>query len=54
MENLKTVLEPEAKKILNMVDNGIINERDALIMCLKWMSRHEILVMLKLNGFKND
>lgn len=36
-------------KVLEMVDEGMINPRDALVMALKWMSEDEVKAMLKAN-----
>lgn len=36
-------------KVLEMVDNGILNPRDALLMALKWMSEDEVKEMCKAN-----
>ena len=36
-------------KILEMVDNGLVNARDILLMALKWMSEDEVEAMAKAN-----
>lgn len=36
-------------KILEMIDEGLLNPRDAVLMCLKWMSEDEVTEMAKAN-----
>lgn len=36
-------------KILEMIDDGLLNPRDAVLMCLKWMSEDEVTEMAKAN-----
>lgn len=36
-------------KVLEMVDNGILNPRDVLIMALKWMSEDDVKEMCEAN-----
>lgn len=36
-------------KVLEMVDNGILNPRDVLLMALKWMSEDDVKEMCKAN-----
>lgn len=36
-------------KILEMVDDGLVNARDVLLMALKWMSEDEVEAMAKAN-----
>ena len=42
-------------KVLEMVDNGILNPRDVLLMALKWMSEDDVKAMAEANElFKED
>lgn len=42
-------------KVLEMVDNGILNPRDVLLMALKWMSEDDVKEMAEVNElFKED
>ncbi len=41
-------------KVLEMVDNGILNPRDALLMALKWMSEDDVKEMCKANEINLD
>ena len=42
-------------KVLEMVDNGILNPRDVLLMALKWMSEDDVKEMAEANElFKED
>ena len=36
-------------KILEMIDEGLLNPRDVVLMCLKWMSEDEVTEMAKAN-----
>lgn len=36
-------------KILEMVDEGLVNARDVLLMALKWMSEDDVKAMAKAN-----
>ncbi len=36
-------------KILGMIDENILNPRDVVLMCLKWMSEDEVTEMVKAN-----
>ena len=36
-------------KLLEMIDEGLINTRDIVIMCLKWMSEDDVKEMCKAN-----
>lgn len=36
-------------KILEMVDEGLVNARDVLLMALKWMSEEDVKAMAKAN-----
>lgn len=36
-------------KILEMVDEGVVNARDVLLMALKWMSEDDVAEMIKAN-----
>lgn len=36
-------------KVLEMVDEGLLNPRDVLLMCLKWMSEDDVKEMCKAN-----
>lgn len=36
-------------KILEMVDEGLLNARDVLLMALKWMSEDDVAAMAKAN-----
>lgn len=36
-------------KILEMVDEGLLNPRDVLLMALKWMSEDDVKAMAKAN-----
>ena len=36
-------------KILEMVDEGLVNARDVLLMALKWMSEDDVEAMAKAN-----
>lgn len=36
-------------KILEMVDEGLLNPRDVLLMALKWMSEDDVKAMVKAN-----
>jgi len=36
-------------KILEMIDESILNPRDVVLMCLKWMSEDEVTEMAKAN-----
>ena len=40
---------PATDKVLEMVDNGLLNPRDALLMALKWMSEDDVKAMCKAN-----
>jgi hypothetical protein len=42
-------------KVLEMVDNGILNPRDVLLMALKWMSEDDVKAMAEANElFEED
>ncbi len=41
-------------KVLEMVDNGILNPRDVLIMALKWMSEDDVKEMCEANEIDLD
>ena len=42
-------------KILEMVDEGLLNPRDVLLMALKWMSEDDVASMAKANElFEED
>lgn len=45
-DGLKPVRET-TNKILEMIDEGLLNPRDAVLMCLKWMSEDEVTEMAK-------
>lgn len=47
-DGLKPVRET-TNKILEMIDEGLLNPRDAVLMCLKWMSEDEVTKMAKAN-----
>lgn len=47
-DGLKPVRET-TNKILEMIDDGRLNPRDAVLMCLKWMSEDEVTKMAKAN-----
>lgn len=47
-DGLKPVRET-TNKILEMIDDGLLNPRDAVLMCLKWMSEDEVTKMAKAN-----
>lgn len=47
-DGLKPVRET-TNKILEMIDDGLLNPRDAVLMCLKWMSEDEVTEMAKAN-----
>lgn len=36
-------------KILEMIDESILNPRDVVLMCLKWMSEEEVRQMMIAN-----
>jgi hypothetical protein len=36
-------------KVLEMVDEGMLNPRDVLVMALKWMSEDEVKAMCEAN-----
>ena len=36
-------------KVLEMVDEGLLNPRDVVLMCLKWMSEDDVKAMAKAN-----
>jgi hypothetical protein len=36
-------------KVLELVDEGLLNPRDVLLMALKWMSEDDVAEMLKAN-----
>lgn len=36
-------------KLLEMIDEGLINPRDVVTMCLKWMSEDDVKEMCKAN-----
>ena len=42
-------------KVLEMVDEGLLNPRDVLLMALKWMSEDDVKSMAEANElFKED
>ena len=41
-------------KVLEMVDEGLLNPRDVLVMALKWMSEDDIKEMCKANEIDLD
>ena len=47
-DGLKPVRET-TNKILEMIDDGLLNPRDTVLMCLKWMSEDEVTKMAKAN-----
>ena len=47
-DGLKPVRET-TNKILEMIDEGLFNPRDVVLMCLKWMSEDEVTEMAKAN-----
>lgn len=40
---------PATEKVLEMVDEGLLNPRDVLLMCLKYMSDDDVKEMCKAN-----
>lgn len=49
-----TPVREATNKVLEMVDNGILNPRDVLLMALKWMSEDEVKEMCKANEIDLD
>lgn len=49
-----TPVREATNKVLEMVDNGILNPRDVVLMCLKWMSEDEVKEMCKANEIDLD
>lgn len=41
-------------KILEMVDEGLLNPRDVLLMALKWMSEDDVKEMLRANELYDE
>lgn len=41
-------------KVLEMIDEGLINPRDLVVMCLKWMSEDDVEEMCKANEIYLD
>lgn len=46
---VRTNTREATNKVLEMVDNGILNPRDALLMALKWMSEDDVKAMAEAN-----
>lgn len=46
---IRTTTRVATNKVLEMVDDGLLNPRDALLMALKWMSEDEVKEMCKAN-----
>jgi hypothetical protein len=50
-----TPVREATNKVLEMVDNGILNPRDVLLMALKWMSEDDVKAMAEANElFEED
>ena len=45
---------PPSERILDAVDDGIIDARDALLMCIKWMGEDDLEEMLRANDLLFD
>ena len=43
------VTREATNKLLEMIDEGLINPRDVVTMCLKWMSEDDVKEMCKAN-----
>ena len=41
-------------KVLEMIDEGLLNPRDIVMMCLKWMSEDDVKEMCKANELDLD
>lgn len=41
-------------KLLEMVDEGLINKNDLIVACLKWMSEDDVREMAEANEFIMD
>lgn len=41
-------------KLLQMVDDGIVDEDTIMLACLKYMSEHEVEDMMCINGLLED
>ena len=44
-----TPVREATNKVLEMVDDGLLNPRDVLLMALKWMSEDNVKEMCKAN-----
>ncbi len=44
-----TSVRETSNKVLEMVDEGLLNPRDVLVMALKWMSEDDVKEMCKAN-----
>ena len=43
------MIREATNKVLEMVDEGLLNPKDVLMMALKWMSEDEVKEMCKAN-----
>ncbi len=44
-----TPVRETTNKVLEMIDEGTLNARDVVLMCLKWMSEDDVKEMCKAN-----
>ena len=49
MNDLIRPSNPTTDKVLEMVDEGVLNPRDALLMALKWMGEESVAQMCRAN-----
>ena len=38
-------------KLLELIDEGLVDAKDAVLMCLSWMSEDDVVEMCKANEF---
>lgn len=46
---IRTETRSATNRLLEMVDEGLLNPRDVLLMALKWMSEDDVEAMAKAN-----
>ncbi len=46
---IRTDVRKTTNKVLEMIDEGLLNPKDIVMMCLKWMSEDDVKEMCKAN-----
>jgi hypothetical protein len=54
MEETKMDVRKATNKLLEMIEEGLLNPKDVVLMCLKWMSEDDVVGMLIANEIDLD